>query len=295
MLGRSRLVRAPWTVALSLALVSCGGDKPSDSTPPATQPPAPAATAVATPTGTPLPGTSCNVPPVTRTADRCEREAQGDFVPQVDAAIQKLMAEQPGIFDGVRIKDLGRYRVGVLRNVEAAGLCAQWDDDRNGHRELMVKNTNGYSEQYHIEVSDGTARSGPGAYRATCYPANFPVNPQPLGQRGDCKLPSSRDYGCARDGSGPQFAGLMDAIADELSRERTDLVRDGWLVGNWSEYENAVVKKLLDRGYCAVFHVEEVSVKNTNDFSEQYKLAYSWGQLRRGTDSWRATCRPATF
>jgi hypothetical protein len=290
----SRRVKAPWVAAAVVALASCSDDKPVDSTPPEAPPPAPAATAVAAPAGTPLPGTSCNVPAVSKPADRCLRETQGDFVLQVDAAIQKLMAEQPDIFSGEFIRDIPRYRVGVTRNLEAAGLCVQWDDDRNGHRELMVKNTNSYSEQYHIEVSSGEVRMGNGAYRATCYPANFPVNPEPLGQRGDCRLPSSRDYGCTRTGN-PQFVGLMDEVVNEVSRERPDLVRDGWLVGSWSQYEDAVVQKLLGRGYCAVFHIEEVSVKNTNDFSEQYKLAFSWGQLRRASDSWRATCRPATF
>ena len=284
----------PLALCLGLTLATCGGDTPSDSTPPTTPRPAPAATATATPAGTPLPGTSCRLPPVSKAADRCDREAGGDFVAHVDAAIQKLMADEPGLFDGLFIKDMPRYRVGVLRNLEAAGLCVEWDEDRNGHREIMVKNSNAYSEQYLIQVSDGTVRSGPGAYRATCYPANFPVNPQPLGQRGDCALPSSRDFGCARTGT-PQFAGLVDQVVAEVVRERPDLVRDGYLVASWDEYHAAVVQKLLARGYCAVFHVEEVSLKNTNEFSEQYKLEYSWGQLRRGTDSWRATCRPATF
>jgi hypothetical protein len=286
-------LKQPAILVVTLALAACGGDTPSDSTPPAAATAAPANTA-ATPTGTPLPGTSCRVAPVSKPADRCEREAQGDFVAQVDAAIRKLMADEPDIFDDVTIKDMPRYRVGVLRNLEAAGLCAQWDEDRNGVRELMVKNSNDYSEQYRIDVSGESARSGPGAYRATCYPANFPVNPQPLGQRSDCTLPSSREFGCARVG-GPRFVALMDEVVAEVVRERPDLVRNDMIVGNARDYENAVVQKLLARGYCAVFEVEEIAVKNTNDFSEQYKLAFSWGQLRKGDDSWRATCRPATF
>lgn len=292
---RQRFSKAPTVAALVLLLAACGGDKVSDSTPPETPPPAPAAAATTAPAAsTPLPGMSCNLPAVSRTADNCNREGDGVFISQVDAAISKLMREQPQIFDGNVIKELGSFRVGVLKNLEATGLCVQWDEDRTGHRELMVKNSNAFSEQYHIELSNGQVRMGLGAYRSTCYPANFPVNPQPLPQRGDCKLASSREYGCARDGS-PKFVGLMDEVVAEVSRERTDLVQNGYLVASWDAYHDAVIQKLRARGYCAFFDVEEIAIKNTNDFSEQYKMEYSWGQQRKGQDSWRSTCRPASF
>ena len=77
----------PAILVVALALAACGGDTPSDSTPAATATAAPASVTAA-PTGTPLPGTSCRVAPVSKPADRCEREAQGDFVAQVDAAIR---------------------------------------------------------------------------------------------------------------------------------------------------------------------------------------------------------------
>jgi hypothetical protein len=291
---RSRLGWVASLGAVGLLVATCGGDKPSDSTPPVTQPPAPVAVATPTPAPTALPGMSCNLPAVSAPANRCERESTGQFIPAVDGAIAKLQREQPSIFDGNLIKDLPAYRVGVLKNLEAQGLCVEWDADRQGHREIMVKNTNSYSEQYNISLSNGNLRNGDGAYRSTCYPANFPVNPQPLGQRGDCKLPSSRDFGCDRL-TNPQFVGLMDSVVAEVIKERPDLVRDDYIVGSWDAYHNAIIQKLLARGYCAVFNVTEISVKNTNDFSEQYQMEYSWAQLRKGTQSYKVTCRPATF
>jgi len=291
---RSRSVRLSSLAALTLVLAMCGGDKPSDSTPPTTEPPAPAATAAATPTGTPLPGMSCNLPAVTHEANSCERQETGDFISAVDAAISRLMSQEPSIFDGNVIRDLPRYRVGVLRNLEAAGLCAAWDKDREGHRELMVKNSNAYSEQYNVAVSNGTVRMGLSAYRSTCRPANFPVNPEPLGQRGDCRLPSSREYGCERSGT-PQFAGLMDQIVAQIEKDRTDLVRDGWMVGSWDEYHQQIINGFIARGYCAIWDGKEIAIKNSNDFNEQYQAQFSWGQLRRGEQAWRSTCRPAAF
>ena len=291
---RSRVVRIPSLVAFTLLSATCGGDKPVDSTPPETPPPAPAATATATPTGTPLPGMSCNLPAVSREADRCTRESDGIFITQVDAAVQRAMSQRPDIFNGNQILDVPQFRVLVLRNLEAAGLCAQWDIDREGHRELMVKNSNSHSEQYSISASNGTVRSGYGAYRATCYPANFPVNPQPLGQRGDCSLPSSRAYGCDRTG-GSRFVGVMDQVVAEIERERTDLVRDGYMAGSWDAYHEEIIKRFKARGYCAIWDGKEIAIKNSNDFNEQFQAQYSWGQLRRGTEAWRSTCKPAAF
>ena len=294
--------RPPISVRIALAaggimLTTCGGDKPADSTPPVTQTiaaPVPAAAATPIATATPLPGTSCNLPAVTREADRCTRESSGVFIPQVDDAIARLMSQRPDIFAGTAIRDMPAFRVGVLQNLEAAGLCAQWDADREGHREIMVKNANSFSEQYHIEQSNGQVRTGLGAYRATCYPANFPISPEPLPARGDCKLPSSREYGCDRL-EAPQFLGLMDATATEIARSRPDLVRDGYVVGDVNVYYREMTDRLIAKGYCAVFDSEEIALKNANDFSEQYHVVLSSGRQRLGLPSYRSTCRPAAF
>lgn len=279
-----------------MSLSTCGGDKPGDNAPvvETTGPAAPAATAA--PARTPLPGMSCNLPAVTKPADRCQEGGTGVFGEAVNAAISRLMEQQPQIFDGMAIRDLPRYRVGVLKNLEAAGLCAQWDEDNEGHREIMVKNTNDYSEQYHVSTSSGNVRWAPGAFRATCHPANFPVNPKPLEQRGDCPLPSSRDYACDRQGK-PQFLDVMEAIVTNTIQTRPDLLQDGYVVyGKWDEYRAEVVRQFRARGFCAMVDERgEIAVKNSNEFSEQYLTEYSWRLLRRGDEAWTATCRPAAF
>jgi hypothetical protein len=293
--SRSRSVRVSSLAALTFVLATCSGDKPTDSTPPDTQPPAPAATATTAPAAaTPLPGMSCNLPAVTVEATHCPREGSANHGHAVDAAIQRAMSQRPDIFSGNQILDIPLYRVLVHDNLKAAGYCVQWDADREGHREIMVKDVNTYSEHYTISASNGTVRSGFGAYRATCYPANFPVNPQPLGQRGDCAMPSSREYGCDRTG-GAKFAGLMDEVVAQIEKNRTDLVRDGWMVGSWDAYHEQIIAGFKSRGYCAIWDGKEIAIKNNNDFSEQYQAQYSWGQLRRGDQAWRSTCKPAAF
>jgi hypothetical protein len=203
------------------------------------------------------------------------------------------MREDPDNFAGLVILDRPRFRVALLRNVEAQGLCAEWDKESLGHRELMVKNTNAFSEQYHVELSSGAVRGGDGAYRATCTPANFPVNPQPLPPRGDCALPSSREFGCDR--VAPVFLDVIEATADEIAQSRTDIVRDGFIVGNVNDYYSEMVARLRQKGFCAIFDTEEVAVKNNNDFSVQFHVVLSNGQVRRGDGVYRSTCRPAAF
>ena len=41
-----------------------------------------------------------------------------------------------------------------------------------------MKNTNDFSEQYDVLLSDGALRRGTGAYRLTCQPASFPLDPE---------------------------------------------------------------------------------------------------------------------
>jgi hypothetical protein len=295
-LARRRLVNVVALPLLLSLLATCGGDKAVDGTA-VELPAAPAApVATAAPTNTPLPGMSCRVPAVSAPATRCSEGGVGQFGDQINAAIHRLMEQEPDVVEGMAIRDLPRFRVGVLRNLEAAGLCAQWDADNEGHREIMVKSSNDFSEQYHISTSSGTVRYAPGAFRATCSPANFPVNPKPLDQRGDCALPSSRDYGCDRTGK-PQFLDVMEAIVNATIQSRPDLIQDGYVVqGQQAAYRVEVVKQFRARGYCAIVDDRgEIAVKRSNDFSEQYLTEFSWRLLRRGDEAWTATCRPATF
>jgi hypothetical protein len=112
----------------------------------------------------------------------CQRVAPA-LLPAVDAAINKLAAESPLIFNFNRTAGPGQYEVvspeayfqGVVRNLQGAGLCANYDG-----KEIQVKNSNDFSEQYDILVSTGTVRRGDGSYRNTCSPAIFPLNPNEL-------------------------------------------------------------------------------------------------------------------
>jgi hypothetical protein len=68
-----------------------------------------------------------------------------------------------------------------------------------------------------------------------------------------------------------------------------------FLVIDTQGFTSAVVDDLNATGLCAEFDGEELGVKNTNDFNDQYDILTSANFIRSGDGSYRATCRPAWF
>jgi hypothetical protein len=290
-------VRVFGSVLLAGGLFACGGEKPlsNEATPTA----APVRTETPAPTPSPFPGVGgCNLPPVDSPARTCSRESGGGvFLEQVDATVEEVRARHPEYFnsDGLLV-DYGRFRMAMIAGLEARGLCAVIDQDASSLDEIAVKNDNGFSEQWKVELSSRRLRTGGEAYRSTCRPANFPINPTPLPQRGDCALPSSRAWaGCTRL-EDSRFVDAVEKAHDLAIKTRSDLT-DGQTVPRekWNDYYDEMLKHLRDMGYCAIFDGEEIAVKNDNLGSEQFHVIFSSGKLRRGFDQYRATCNPAAF
>jgi hypothetical protein len=257
--------------------------------------PAPAAVASLAPTPAPV-QTSCErigLGPGTGTG--CPRE-NATFQKEVDEAIFKLVRERPEIFDGTRVKSLGQYVVGVIDNLEAAGLCADYDGE-----ELQVKNSNDFNDQYDILTSSFLYRWGPGSYRSTCYPAAFPTSPPPQGQTPGCSLKASKEKACGREK--PSFLAQLDAAIEKVADEHPEILDKTSVRGspgsyqilNFDAYVDQVVRNLSARGLCAHYDGEELAVKNENGFSDQYDIILSDGYIRRGEGSYRTTCYPAAF
>ena len=62
-----------------------------------------------------------------------------------------------------------------------------------------------------------------------------------------------------------------------------------------SRYVKAVVEAIHAQGVCAVEEFEEIAVKTSNDFNEQYNIWVSAGYVRHGPGSYITTCFPAQF
>jgi len=112
----------------------------------------------------------------------CSRQAAA-FTAEVDAAITLLTQQRPDIFDltqqagegGFKVLNPTDYYAGVIRNLEARDFCAGYD-----FVELLFFTCSSFSEQYDIMLGSGHIRRGAGAYRATCSPASFPLDPEDL-------------------------------------------------------------------------------------------------------------------
>jgi hypothetical protein len=60
-------------------------------------------------------------------------------------------------------------------------------------------------------------------------------------------------------------------------------------------YWDAVTNEMRRLGYCAVNDGEELAVKNSNSFNDQYDIISGDGYIRRGAGAYRSTCYPAWF
>jgi hypothetical protein len=174
---------APVAAAMALALASCGGGS-SPVTPVSPTP-------VPDPTPSPVGGgesASANTCPIGKgDPDASCAKASPQLLAAVEAAIDRLVREKPQLFNLLEEagEDTGQYRVlaadeyldGLIASLRAAGLCAERTLDRE---RLVVKSTNAFSEEWDVLSSSGFVRRGSYAYRQTCTPSVFPVDPQDI-------------------------------------------------------------------------------------------------------------------
>jgi len=125
--------------------------------------------------------------------------------------------------------------------------------------------------------------------------------PAPPAGGGGCGLPSqSPQYSCQR--SGGAFLGDVTTALKRVIKKRPGLFNKNdytcdicFKIKNHDAYVDAVASEMEAMGYCAFYDGEELAVKNSNDFSEQYDISTSQGYVRQGEGSYRATCWPAWF
>ena len=175
-------LRAASAAVLLAVSVSCGGG----STP---------ASPIVVPAPTPTPAAIADAPPAA--AGSCPlgggeataacSKSKPQLGPAVEAAIDKLIAEKPSLFNTqeesspgngqYRVLDPAAYYDGVLANLRAAGLCTERSLDREA---IVVKSSNAFSEQWDILTSKNFILRGGYSYQQSCEPAAFPVEPADL-------------------------------------------------------------------------------------------------------------------
>jgi hypothetical protein len=281
-------------VGLAMTLTVCGGSSPTKPTPT----PVPTIAPTPTPAATPLPplSASCAKLGAGSATARCPRE-HASFQSDVDDAINQVRGEKPEIFDGDQVLSAGQLIVGIIKKMDAKGICAGWDGE-----ELAVKNEDSFNDQYDILTAGGRIRQGVGAYRVTCYPSAWPLDQTPPAPTPDCpSLPPSRDLTCGRETS--RFYPDVEAGIAKLLAEKPQLfdftnvaVRTDWpKIVDQEGYIQGMIQILKAKGYCARWDGKELAVKNTSDWNEQFAIILSYTWIRRGEGVYRSTCYPSTF
>lgn len=168
-------LRRAGTVLVLVAALACSSG--NSATPPTTTPTTTVASGPTPPVGAP----GC---PLGYGSGKftCQGDIPG-LLPQLDSAINQLIAQKPQLFNlndpqaagAYQIYDVPGFYAGVIQNLTAAGLCAELG---YGGENIWIKENNSYSENYHIVTAQNVIRRGPKSYIVTCTPANFPLTPQ---------------------------------------------------------------------------------------------------------------------
>jgi hypothetical protein len=140
---------------------------------------------------------------------------------------------------------------------------------------------------------------------ATPTPAPTPT-PKPLTVVKSCTLPPSSNpksweiNGCDKL-KGPLAARLATQVNSSMDRvlnERPDLFDFNDMKGgnpkvlDRQAYHVAVISALSDLGVCGNIEKEEIAIKNTNEFNEQWNIWTSAGYTWR---KYETTCSPSWF
>jgi hypothetical protein len=133
-------------------------------------------------------------------------------------------------------------------------------------------------------------------------PAPTPAAPEPPKAAG-CGVgrgPGS-GHGCPRQS--PTFLREVESAMDQLVREEPGLFDtrktrgcgNCYLVLNPTRYVNRMAELMAERALCGHYDGEELAVKQTNAFNDQYDILTSDMFIRRQLGSYRSTCYPAWF
>jgi hypothetical protein len=149
----------------------------------------------------------------------------------------------------------------------------------------------------------GCGPSGtPSTPNAAPAPAPTPV-PSPTGAKAfTCPLPSMPDLHEERPKLTPNLADYVENAIQRVVREHPELfdMRDSMGEGSYkvldrAKYHEYVIEAVHDQNVCGVVQKEEIAVKVSNAYNEQYNIWTSAGYIRHGSRAYVTTCLPTQF
>jgi hypothetical protein len=94
----------------------------------------------------------------------------------------------------------------------------------------------------------------------------------------------------------------VDAAIDQLIQQRPDIFNlqdsvgpGAYRVLKVDDYFAGVIRNLEQQGFCAARLGDDLQLKETNEYSEEYDILLSSSYIRRGLATHTRTCRPAVF
>jgi hypothetical protein len=117
-----------------------------------------------------------------------------------------------------------------------------------------------------------------------------------------CPLPALPDLHNTCPKLEPQLWQIVENAIQKTIQEHPELFDfteelggGSWKVLDREKYINTTVENIHAQGVCSRAEVEEIQVKTTNDFNEQYNIWVSSGHVRHGPGAYITTCFPAQF
>src|SRR5688572_11846162 len=148
-------------------------------------------------------------------------------------------------------------------------------------------------------LSCGGSAPAPTAPVATQPPAPTPT-PAPVGFT--CPLPALPDLRNECPKLTPELWEFVENAIQKTIRENPQLFDfnddkggGAYKVLDRDRYIKSVVANIHAQGICAREEIEEIQVKTSNAFNEQYNIWVSSGHVRHGPRSYITTCFPAQF
>ena len=127
-----------------------------------------------------------------------------------------------------------------------------------------------------------------------------PEDPPP--PAGSCTLPPSNPANPTCTSEGPLLLAEVEAALDAVTERFPGLFdfddktcENCYFVKDPTRYVDEVIRQLNRQGLCTDGVREELGVKSSNDFSEQYDIILASEHMRRGPGTYRGVCRPAIF
>lgn len=126
--------------------------------------------------------------------------------------------------------------------------------------------------------------------------------PAPPPSGGSCSLPASNTPDAPCSMGSPSFLSQVDKAITQVTQQQPGIFdfdrkncENCYYVKDQARFVSGVISNLNAMGICATYDGEELGVKNSNSFNDQFDLLVSSGHIRRGQGSYRSTCRPSWF